>query len=65
MVRMVIFSPSLALFIPREENGQFVTESSVCAIFIICIVFKGTVSRDFLLLFFFMNQFPSSPRVSQ
>jgi hypothetical protein len=27
-------------------------------------VLKGTVSRDFLLLVFFMNQFPPSPRVS-
>jgi hypothetical protein len=26
--------------------------------------FKGIVSRDFLLLVFFMNQFPPSPRVS-
>ncbi len=26
--------------------------------------FKGTVSRDFLLLVFFMNQFPPTPRVS-
>jgi hypothetical protein len=26
-------------------------------------IFKGTVSRDFLLLVFFMNQFPPSPRV--
>jgi hypothetical protein len=26
--------------------------------------FKGTVSRDFLLLVFFMNQFPPSPRES-
>ncbi len=26
--------------------------------------FKGTVSRDFLLLVFFMNQFPPNPRVS-
>ncbi len=26
-------------------------------------VFKGTVSRDFLLLVFFMNQFPPSPRL--
>jgi hypothetical protein len=26
--------------------------------------FKGTVSRDFLLLVFFMNQFPPSPIVS-
>jgi hypothetical protein len=25
---------------------------------------KGTVSRDFLLPVFFMNQFPTSPRVS-
>ncbi len=25
---------------------------------------KGTVSRDFLLLVFFMHQFPPSPRVS-
>jgi hypothetical protein len=25
---------------------------------------KGTVSRDFLLLVFFLNQFPPSPRVS-
>ncbi len=25
--------------------------------------YKGTVSRDFLLLVFFMNQFPPSPRV--
>ena len=25
---------------------------------------KGTVSRDFLLLVYFMNQFPPSPRVS-
>ncbi len=25
---------------------------------------KGTVSRDFLLLVFFINQFPPSPRVS-
>jgi hypothetical protein len=28
------------------------------------IKFKGTVSRDFLLPVFFMNQFPPSPRVS-
>ena len=27
------------------------------------MVLKGTVSRDFLLLVFFMNQFPPSPRV--
>jgi hypothetical protein len=27
------------------------------------LVLKGTVSRDFLLLIFFMNQFPPSPRV--
>jgi hypothetical protein len=27
------------------------------------MVFKGTVSRDFILLVFFMNQFPPSPRV--
>ena len=27
------------------------------------ILLKGTVSRDFLLLVFFMNQFPPSPRV--
>jgi hypothetical protein len=27
-------------------------------------VFKGTVSRDFSLLVFFINQFPPSPRVS-
>ncbi len=27
-------------------------------------IFKETVSRDFLLLVFFMNQFPPSPRVS-
>ncbi len=26
-------------------------------------IIKGTVSRDFLLLVFFMNQFPPSPRV--
>jgi hypothetical protein len=26
--------------------------------------FKGTVSQDFLILVFFMNQFPLSPRVS-
>jgi hypothetical protein len=26
-------------------------------------ILKGTVSRDFLLLVFFMNQFPPSPRV--
>jgi hypothetical protein len=28
------------------------------------LALKGTVSRDFLLLVFFMNQFPPSPRVS-
>ncbi len=56
------FFPSLALFISREEKGQFVTESSICAILIIGIVLKGTVSRNFLLLVFFMNQFPPSPR---
>ncbi len=27
------------------------------------LIIKGTVSRDFLLLVFFMNQFPPSPRV--
>ncbi len=27
-------------------------------IFFDCAIFKGTVSRDFLLLVFFMNQFP-------
>ncbi len=30
---------------------------------VIVFGFKGTVSRDFLLLVFFMNQFPPSPRV--
>jgi hypothetical protein len=29
------------------------------------IVIKGTVSQDFLLLIFVMNQFPPSPRVFQ
>jgi hypothetical protein len=29
------------------------------------MIFKGTVSRVFLLLVFFMYQFPPSPRVSQ
>ncbi len=28
------------------------------------IIIKGTVSRDFLLSVFFINQFPPSPRVS-
>jgi len=28
-----------------------------------CCWLKGTVSRDFLLLVFFMNQFPPSPWV--
>jgi hypothetical protein len=28
-----------------------------------CFLLKGTVSRDFWLLVFFMNQFPPSPRV--
>ncbi len=28
---------------------------------IVHVVLKGTVSRDFLLLVFFMNQFPPSP----
>jgi hypothetical protein len=28
-------------------------------------ILKGTVSRDFLLLVFFMHQFPPSPRVSR
>jgi hypothetical protein len=32
-------------------------------ILFLCYI-KGTVSRDFLLLVFFMNQFPPSPRVS-
>jgi hypothetical protein len=31
---------------------------------VICSLFKKTVSRDFLLLVFFMNQFSPSPRVS-
>ena len=30
---------------------------------LIAVPLKGTVSRDFLLLSFFMNQFPPSPRV--
>jgi hypothetical protein len=30
---------------------------------LICKAFKGTVSRDFLILVFFMNQFPPGPRV--
>jgi hypothetical protein len=29
------------------------------------LIVKGTVSRDFLLLVFFTNQFPPSPRVFQ
>jgi hypothetical protein len=39
--------------LPRNASrGYFVT------------VIKGTVSRDFLLPVFFMNQFPPSPRVT-
>jgi hypothetical protein len=30
---------------------------------ILVILFKGTVSRDFLLLVFFMNQFPPIPSI--
>jgi hypothetical protein len=40
--------PSL---VPRSSSGSLYRK------------FKGTVSRDFLLLDFFMNQFPPSPRV--
>jgi hypothetical protein len=32
--------------------------------FVLFWIFKGTVSRDFLLLVFFINQFPPSPTVS-
>jgi hypothetical protein len=35
-----------------------------CEVTINVPLFKGTVSRDFLLLVYFMNQFPPSPRVS-
>ncbi len=38
---------------------------SLCASCVQKALFKGTVSRDFLLLVFFKNQFPPSPRVSQ
>jgi len=31
---------------------------------IIFMLLKGTVSQDFWLLVFFMNQFPPSPRIS-
>ncbi len=33
-------------------------------VYLLSLDVKGTVSRDFLLLVFFMNQFPPSPRVS-
>jgi hypothetical protein len=33
------------------------------ALHLVGILLKGTVSRDFLLLVFFMHQFPPSPRV--
>jgi hypothetical protein len=32
---------------------------------LLCKTVTGTVARDFLLLVFFMNQFPHSPRVSR
>jgi hypothetical protein len=43
---------------------QLISESCCCLIkYTIYYLLKGTVSRDFLLLVFFMNQFPPSPRV--
>jgi hypothetical protein len=55
--------------VKTTENG-FISPSfmnrnhihfSLCSM--IYCKFKGTVSRDFLLPAFFMNQFPPSPRV--
>jgi hypothetical protein len=48
--------------LPIRAKEQF--DAAVRAIFRISSVLKGTVSRDFLLLIFFMNQFTPSPRVS-
>ncbi len=44
--------------ISKVESCGFrkLSRSSICKL-------KGTVSRDFLLLVFFMNQFPPRPRV--
>jgi hypothetical protein len=38
-----------------QQNGTFINSASSAL--------KGTVPRDFLLLAFFMDQFPQSPRV--
>ncbi len=43
-------------------TGSFLEDNSLHFAF---TVLKGTVARDFLLLVFFMNQFPPSPRVSR
>jgi hypothetical protein len=51
---------SILCFILSEHLSYF---SQVIRIRIISHIFKGTVSRDFLLLVLFMNQFPPSPRV--
>ncbi len=51
-----------------DQNSQdTATDVHVLFMSVIALLFislEGTVSRDFLLLVFFMNKFPPSPRVS-
>ncbi len=59
--------PNLAL---THKKWITVLTTEFCRISILipfckaCSALKGTVSRDFLLPVFFMNQFPPSPRLS-
>ncbi len=47
----------------RKGNSQTTLLNISASIHLLSYLLKGTVSRDFLLLVFFMNQFLPSPRV--
>ncbi len=48
---------------PRSKCSELMPPSGPPVVLITYYTFKGTVSRDFLLLVFFTNQFPPSPWV--
>ncbi len=60
MVMNMLCMNNNAMFpcVREEDTAEQVGVYSHCP-------FKGTMSRDFLLLVFFMSQFPRSPRVSR
>jgi hypothetical protein len=66
MANIVFSHPNLSLRVCIKIKEELVVVHFIFSIYFMSEFhcsdkFKGTVSRDFLLLVFFMNQFPPSP----